>query len=762
MANDLSPAYNSMTFAGEAGPDGAHNFRSAMQSTARAAAGWLIDRQKPDGHWVGRAESNACMEAQWCLALWFLGLDDHPLRRRLGNALLQTQRPDGAWQIYYGAPNGDINTTVEAYAALRSLGHRDDEPALAKALEWIASKGGLRNIRVFTRYWLALLGEWPWEKTPNAPPEVVWLPLWFPFSIYNFAQWARATLMPVAVLSARRPSRPLPPENRLDALFPGGREAFDYKLPVKAGADAWNTFFRAADKVLHALQNTGHKLGVGLWRGAAIRQTLEWIIRHQDADGAWGGIQPPWIYSLMALHVEGYAIDHPVLAKGLQALDDPGWRVDDGEATFIQATNSPVWDTMLTLLAFDDAGLMEDYPKEIETAAQWLLDRQVRVPGDWSVKLPHVKPGAWAFEYANNSYPDIDDTAVALIALAPFRNDPKWQAKGIEEAIQLSVDWLIAMQSRGGGWGAFDKDNDKKILTKIPFGDFGELLDPPSADVTAHVVEAFAKLGLSREHPAMVRALDYLRREQEAGGAWFGRWGVNYVYGTSAVLPALAAIGEDMTQPYIGRACDWLLAYQQENGGWGESCASYMDINAAGRGTATASQTAWALMALLAANRAQDAEAIERGCLFLIERQAGGTWDEPEFTGTGFPGYGVGQTIKLQDPELSKRLMQGPELSRAFMLRYGLYRHYFPLMALGRALRKRPTGPGGAKAEPDHAGTGSPGDSVGQTIKQQDPELSKRLMQGPELSRAFMLRWDLYRHYFPLMALGRALRKRPT
>ena len=753
MANDYSPAQSFTADATVAGPAGTHNFRQAMQSTMRAAAGWLIERQKPDGHWVGRAESNSCMEAQWCLALWFLGLDDHPLRRRLGNALLQTQRPDGAWQIYYGAPNGDINTTVEAYAALRSLGHRDDEPALVKAREWIESKGGLRNVRVFTRYWLALIGEWPWEKPPNLPPEVIWFPLWFPFSIYNFAQWARATLMPIAVLSARRPSRPLPPENRLDALFPGGREAFGYELPKKVGAGAWDAFFRGADKVLHALQETGHALGVGLWRGAAIRHTLEWIVKHQDADGAWGGIQPPWIYSLMALHVEGYALTHPVLAKGLDALNDPGWRVDEGEGTFIQATNSPVWDTMLALLAFDDAGLLEEYPKEAGAAAQWLLDRQVRVPGDWSVKLPHVKPGGWAFEYANNAYPDTDDTAVALIALAPFRNDPEWKAKGIEEAIRLGVDWLIAMQSQGGGWGAFDKDNDKKLLTKIPFCDFGEALDPPSADVTAHVVEAFGKLGISRDHPSMVRALDWLRREQEPGGAWFGRWGVNYVYGTAAVLPALAAIGEDMTQAYIGRACDWLVAHRQEDGGWGESCASYMNAGDAGRGTTTASQTAWALMALLAANRPQDAEAIERGCAFLVERQTAGTWDEPEYTGTGFPGYGVGQTIKLGDPELSKRLMQGPELSRAFMLRYGMYRHYFPLMALGRAFRARPTLVAGAQAGPEHA-------RASQASKQQDTELSKRLMQGPELSRAFMLRWDLYRQYFPLMALGRALRRR--
>jgi squalene-hopene/tetraprenyl-beta-curcumene cyclase len=301
------------------------------------------------------------------------------------------------------------------------------------------------------------------------------------------------------------------------------------------------------------------------------------------------------------------------------------------------------------------------------------------------------------------------------------------------------------MQSASGGWGAFDKDNNKKIMTKIPFCDFGEALDPPSVDVTAHIVEAFGKLGISREHPAMVRALDYIRREQEADGAWFGRWGVNYIYGTGAVLPALAAIGEDMSQPYIGRACDWIVKYQQENGGWGESCASYMDIAMAGRGAATASQTAWALMALLAVGRPQDREAIERGCQFLVERQVDGSWVEPEFTGTGFPGYGVGQTVKLNDPSLSKRLMQGPELSRAFMLRYNLYRHYFPMMALSRSLHA---------AETTAA-------AIETALDTRKAALAAHTAQGPELSRAFMLRWDFYKQYFPLMALGRVL-KRPS
>ncbi len=666
--------------------EGGHDTLGASRASLHAAIEWLVEHQKPDGHWVAPAQSNVCMEAQWCLALWFLGLEDHPLRQRLANTLLSTQRDDGSWQIYYGAPNGDINTTVEAYAALRSVGYPDDHAALVRARQWIEAKGGLRNVRVFTRYWLALIGEWPWEKTPNVPPEVVWFPRWFPFSIYNFAQWARATLMPIAILSARRQSRPLPPENRLDALFPKGRERFDYELPRKQGAGFWGRFFRGADKLLHLLQKAAPRVGLGWVREAAIRHVLEWIVRHQDADGGWGGIQPPWVYGLMALHVEGYPSTHPVMAKGLDGLNDPGWRVDEGDGTWIQATNSPVWDTVLSLLAFSDAGLLDAHRETVGKAVQWVLDRQVLVPGDWSIKLPHVRPGGWAFEYANNYFPDIDDTAVALIALVPFRQNPHWREQGIDEAIERGLDWLIAMQSSSGGWGAFDKDNNKQILTKVPFCDFGEALDPPSVDVTAHVLEAFGKLGLSPEHPSVASGLAYIRREQEPNGAWFGRWGVNYVYGTGAVLPALAAIGEDMTQDYIGRACDWLCEHQQDDGGWGESCASYMDPSAIGRGTTTASQTAWALMGLLAANRPEDQEAIRRGCGFLNARQDGGTWEEPEYTGTGFPGYGVGQSIKLTDLDLSSRLMQGPELSRAFMLRYDLYRHYFPIMALGRAL----------------------------------------------------------------------------
>ncbi len=663
------------------------NLDAQIEGAMNGAADWLAAQQKPDGYWVGALQSNACMEAQWILALWVMGLEDHPIRPRLAAALRQSQRSDGSWEIYHAAPAGDINTTVEAYAALRAVGDDADAEHMVRARDWILSKGGLKDIRVFTRYWLALIGEWPWEKTPNLPPEVIFFPNWFVFSIYNFAQWARATLMPIAVLAARRPVRRLPEGRRLDELFPKGRRRFSYAYPKKPGGDLWDRLFLTADKGLHLLQGFGARTGFQPGREIAVKRALEWIIQHQDADGVWGGIQPPWIYSLLALVSEGYGLDHAVVERGLGALDDPRWRIDDGEATYIQASTSPVWDTVLSLMALEDCAATDRFSAQAEQAAEWVLSQQVLRKGDWSQKCPDLEPGGWAFEYKNAYYPDTDDTAVALMALQPFMDHPRLGAQ-VEAAISKGLGWLIGMQSKNGGWGAFDRDNDKKILTKIPFCDFGEALDPPSVDVTAHIMEAFGKLGFRSDHPAMARALGFIRDEQEEDGAWFGRWGVNYVYGTGAVLPALEALGEDMSQDYIVRAARWLADHQNDDGGWGESCASYMDPAMKGVGASTASQTAWALMGLLASDRPDDEAAIARGLGFLIERQTNGSWAEPEFTGTGFPGYGVGTVIKLGDPLLEERLKQGPELSRAFMINYNLYRHYFPMMAFGRARAK--------------------------------------------------------------------------
>jgi squalene-hopene/tetraprenyl-beta-curcumene cyclase len=616
------------------------------------------------------------MEAQWLLALHVMGLRRHRLVPELTKAILQEQRSDGSWAVYPDSPAGDVNTTVECYAALRAYGHDPDAPDLRSARTWILERNALRNIRVFTRYWLALIGVWPWSHTPNLPPEVIRFPRRFVFSIYNFSSWARATLLPLALLSARRPVVPLPNHDQLDELFPGGRDGFDFKLPRRSSWFSWERFFLVADRCLHALQDWGMTPG----RSVARARVRDWIVAHQDADGVWGGIQPPWVYSLMALHHEGYRLDHPVMQAGLDALEDPRWRIRDGDASYISASVSPIWDTVLMVQAVQDCEAVDSMRSEVERALDWLASKQVMDTGDWTVKVPDGPPGGWAFEYENRWYPDVDDTAVVLSALIRA-GDPRYA-----EAIRAGMGWMKAMQCSNGGWAAFDRDNDNTFLTKIPFCDFGEALDPPSVDVTAHVLEALAHAGLDRNDRQLEAGLQFILREQEPDGSWFGRWGVNHIYGLGSALPALRAVGYDLDQPHIARGLDWLKRCQNDDGGWGESCASYMDASQRGRGASTPSQTAWALMALEAARRPADRDAAVAGVGYLLDRQSDGTWDESAYTGTGFPGYGVGLRVEVTS-ELEEQLSQGPELSRAFMIGYHMYRHYFPLMALGRMRR---------------------------------------------------------------------------
>lgn len=652
-----------------------------LAQTLAASIEWLLRKQKPEGFWVGMVETNSSMEAEWLLAAHILGTE-LPITRGLIKTLFDRQRPDGSWDIYPGAPEGDINSTVEVYAALRATGHDQNLPALRRAREWILAHGGLRNVRVFTRYWLAMIGVWPWQYTANLPPEVIRLPRWFPFNIYNFAQWARATMVPLAVLSARRPARPLPDGSRLEELFPQGYERFDFDIPTKTGSRfSIEGLFSLFDKLLHQAQT----LRLIPFRETAIKLCLEWIVRHQDWDGAWGGIQPPWIYGLIALHTEGYRLSHPVLAKGLAALSTH-WSYERNGSTHIQATESSVWDTLFSALALSESGrAVEDTPA-LRKAVQWILNQQVLTPGDWSVTAKHLPPGGWAFERANTFYPDVDDTALALLVLSQVRRNCGSLRDSIEQAIQRGVAWALGMQCANGGWAAFDRDNTKQIISAIPFCNFGEALDPPSADVTAHMLEALASLGFTAQDPAVRRGLEFLRSEQEEDGSWFGRWGVNYIYGIGAVLPALRALDEDMSAPDIRKAAGWLLERQNADGGWGESCASYVMEAARGRGPSTPSQTAWALLALLAVDRPEYKTAVDGGLGYLVNNMTpDGTWNETAYTGTGFPGYGVGQRIRLDDPRLFEKLQQGAELSRGFMIGYNMYRHYFPMLALARA-----------------------------------------------------------------------------
>lgn len=652
-----------------------------IEKAIAGAMEWLVKEQEPEGFWVGMLESNCCMEAQWILGMHFLGVKDDPKLPGVIRAILKEQRADGSWEVYHQAPMGDINTTVECYAALRCSGFKPDAEPVRKAREWILAHGGLRKIRNFTRIWLALIGEWPWDHTPVVPPEMIALPTWAPFNIYWFASWARATIVPLAVVSARRPVCPLPPESRLDELFPEGRGNFDYTMPARLSG-FWPTFFRLNERVLHGYMCCPIKPG----REACIKMCLEWVIQHQDADGAWGGIQPPWIYALMALKIEGYAVDHPVMHAGLDAWNHH-WSYEREGATYLQASESPIWDTVLTLQALLDCGATADTFPQMLPALDWVLKKQILKKGDWAMTVKGVECGGWAFERANTFYPDLDDTAVALIVLVRIKAVvPEEYRARIDVAIRRAETWVRAMQSSNGGWGAFDKDNNKRLLTQIPFCDFGEVLDPPSADLTGHKLEALGLMGHTMSDPAVKKAVDYVMREQEPEGSWFGRWGVNHLYGTALVLPGLRAVGFNMADPRILKSGNWLVSKQSTDGGWGESCGSYMDDALRAAGPNTASQTAWALMGLLAIGSPQFDHAIERGIKWLLDHQRSGTWDEPYYVGCGFPGYGIGERLDLHNN--TAKLAQGRELARGFMINYNMYRHYFPMQAMGRALER--------------------------------------------------------------------------
>jgi len=635
---------------------------------------WLEETQTPKGYWAGFLKTNSAIEAEWVLAMHFLGISDDPKYPEVVRSILSEQRPDGSWEVFHDAPAGDVSATVECYAALRAAGLDKDGEPLAKARKWILDRGGLGKVRVFTRMWLALLGEWPWDATPNLPPELVLLPPWAPLNLYDFASWGRATIVALCLVSAKRPVRPLPADRRLDELFPHGRRAQDFSLPRPKTPLGW--FFYLGDRLLNLYDRSPIKPG----RDLATKLCIEWMIRRQEADGCWAGIQPPWIYALIGLNCQGFALGHPVMKAGLEAFNEP-WANPTEKGTYLQCCTSPVWDTMLSLVAMTDCGLDCRNPA-VQKALDYLLDQQIDAPGDWQVKVKGVPSGGWAFEYENDTYPDVDDTAVAVMALARLRASSADPAR-VDRALERATLWLLGMRCRNGAWAAFDVNNDSALVGQIPFSDFGESLDPPSADVTAHVIEALGHLGRDMTDPVVAQAVDYLRAEQEADGSWFGRWGVNHVYGTGAVLPALKAVGENMQADYVQKAADWLISRQNPDGGWGETCSSYMDPSLRGVGPSTSSQTGWALLALLAIGDHERDEALRRGLSYLLSTQRpDGTWDQAEYTGTGFPGYGLGARA---DVTAGQTLDQGKELGRGFMLNYAMYRHYFPLMALGRA-----------------------------------------------------------------------------
>jgi squalene-hopene/tetraprenyl-beta-curcumene cyclase len=610
---------------------------AATEALNRATA-HLLGLQHPGGWWKGELETNVTMDAEDLLLRKFLGVlepgDLVPAAHWIGSQ----QRADGTWANFFGGP-ADLGTTVEAYAALRLAGDPPQAGHMRAARESILERGGLERTRVFTRIWMALFGIWPWQDLPALPPEVVFFPRWFPLNIYDFACWARQTIVPLTVVGAIRPVRSL--GFGLDELRTGAQS------PPRHPLGTWKGRFQRLDDLLWAYQQHPNRR----LRRAALRSAAEWIVQRQEADGSWGGIQPPWVYSMMALNLLGYPVDHPVMRAAFDGLER--FTIREDGVRRLEACQSPVWDTALAVIALSDAGLPQDHPA-LAGAGEWLLEEEIRVRGDWAIRRPGLEPSGWAFEFANDNYPDVDDTAEVLLALR--RVDVHDRAR-LDASIDRGVRWLMGMQCSDGGWAAFDADNTRALCRQLPFCDFGEVIDPPSADVTAHAVEMLAGEGFSLD-PRVRRGLGWLAKSQKPDGSWFGRWGANHLYGTGAAVPAAVAAGVSPFDPRIRRAVGWLEHHQNADGGWGEDLRSYRDPAWIGRGESTASQTAWALLALMAAGE-RDSPAAVRAVSWLAETQRpDGTWDEPFFTGTGFPGD--------------------------FYINYHLYRLIFPVQALGR------------------------------------------------------------------------------
>jgi squalene-hopene/tetraprenyl-beta-curcumene cyclase len=584
---------------------------TALEGAVERATARLLELQHPNGWWVGELESNATMIAQHLFWHHFLGLRTPELDRKIANELLARQRDDGTWAIWFEGPP-DLSTTIEAYAALKLAGF---DPGLG-ARDYICREGGVPRARVFTKCFLALLGHWPWQRVARMPPEVILLPPEGPFSVYNFSCWARQTVVPLSVVQALRPVRPA----QID-LWEIGARSGQTKSPPRPGPI----------------------------RRVALATAERWVRDRQEADGSWGGIQPPWVWSMIMLAALGYGFEDDTLRAAVE-----GWRgftIDDGDRLRPEACQSPVWDTALAVIALLDAGVSSGHPA-LRRAGEWLVGEEVRLRGDWAIRRPDLRPGGWAFEFENDFYPDVDDTAVVALALRRLDLGA--------DAVERGLEWTAGMQSRSGGWGAFDVDNEAHWLYKLPFCDFGKVTDEPSADVSAHALEALAS------EPAyageLERGLEWLLAEQERDGSWFGRWGVNHIYGTGAALPALEACGVPADHSAMRRAVAWLQAVQQPDGSFGEDIRSYADPNWRGRGRPTPSQTAWALLGYVAAGEAGSDPARRAADWLCSAQRLDGDWQEDHYTGTGFP--------------------------LDFMIRYHLYRLHFPLMALGR-LRER-------------------------------------------------------------------------
>ena len=633
-----------------------------VEESITRAQEYLLSQQNLDGYWWAELEANVTLTAELVMLHRILGTDREKQIQQARRYLLREQREHGGWELFFG-DGGELSTSIEAYFALKLAGESPESEPMVRARGFILSRGGLAKTRVFTRLHLALFGAYPWSGIPTLPPWFMLLPTWFPFNIYEMASWARSSTVPLLVVCDQK----YVCDKRMsaDELFveaPSERTSFGVKNTDGTLAGA---IFIGLDRLLKFAE----RIGAVPFRRRSIERAERWVIERQEQSGDWAGIVPAMLNSLLALHVRGYSTHHPYVKRGLEAMDRFGieetTRPGIEEAAYfrLQPCISPTWDTALAVTALVDSGLSPEHPR-LKQAGEWLLSQQIFSYGDWAVKNPEGRPGGWAFEFFNNFYPDVDDTAAVVMSLLSLKLDDE-EAK--REACRTAARWVTSMQCRSGGWAAFDVDNTQETFNRMPYGDLKAMIDPPTADLTGRVLEMFSYFTRESDEVRLERgrhdrAVRFLLSLQEPDGSWWGRWGVNYVYGTYLAIVGLRAAGLGIDSEEIQRGANWLRSVQNEEGGWGETCASYKEPRLRGRGSSTASQTAWALIGLMAAGDHRTT-AVERGVEYLIEQQEeDGGWAEREFTGTGFPGH--------------------------FYINYHQYRVQFPLTALGRYRKK--------------------------------------------------------------------------
>jgi len=626
-------------------PGQEQNWAERLEKAIGRGANHPLCLQGGEGYWQAAPVADSTLESDYIYYLHVLGKADPERIAKLANYVRQGQLPDGGWSIYPGGPS-ELNATCKAYFALKLAGDSPYAPNLVRAREIVHRLGGLEHSNSYVRFYLALVGAVSWDLVPSIPPELLLIPSWFIFNIYEMSSWTRGIVIPMAILSALRPDWKLPERAHVDELFKDPERktaALDWSGQILS----WKNVFLAVDRGLKLYEKWPWKP----FRQRAIREAKSWMLDHIERTDGLAAIYPAMMNSIFLLMAFGHGPDDPLTLREIKEFSR--FEIEEQDTIRMQPCVSPVWDTCIAMVALEEAGLPPDHPALVK-AAEWLLSKQVLGPGDWQVKNKDAEPGGWAFEFRNDFYPDVDDTAFVLMALERVRYpDPA----RMEAAMRRGIQWLLSMQNRDGGWGAFDRDNDRKFLCNIPFADHNAMIDPSTADVTARVVECLGRFGWSDGHPVIRRAVNFLLKDQSKDGSWFGRWGVNYIYGTSGVLRALETVSL-ATREFCQRAVNWLRSVQKVDGSFGESLLSYDVPATKGQGTSTASQTAWGLIGLLAGAGTEDS-AVRKAVAYLVHRQqADGSWSEPEFTGTGFPGV--------------------------FYLKYHLYRNSFPVYALAR------------------------------------------------------------------------------